>query len=86
MKENYHINLRCATCGSEDHFESNEDKSFIKCTCCNREYPGGIEELQEYNQEAIEEVKEQVKQDVINQIQDSFKKAFKDNKTIKIKI
>ena len=45
LKDNYEIRLRCATCGCEDQFEFNDDKSYIKCTFCNREYFGGIEEL-----------------------------------------
>ena len=45
LRNNYTIKLRCATCGSDEHFEFNEDKSYIKCTMCNREYFGGIEEL-----------------------------------------
>ena len=30
LKESYTVQLRCATCGSDDHFEFNEDKSYIK--------------------------------------------------------
>ena len=56
LKDSYEVRLRCATCGCEEHFESNEDKSYIKCTFCNREYLGGIEELKEFNQEAFDEV------------------------------
>lgn len=30
LKDNYEIRLRCATCGGEDQFEFNDDKSYIK--------------------------------------------------------
>ena len=43
MKDNYSysIQLRCIVCGSEEHFDYNEDKSYIKCTNCGKEYFGG---------------------------------------------
>lgn len=85
FKDNYTINLRCATCGSDDHFEFNDDKSYIKCTICNREYLGGIKELKELNEEAIEEVKEQIAKDANSYLQKELLKAFKGNKHIKIK-
>ena len=69
MKDLYSIKLRCATCGNEDFFEFNNDKSFIKCTFCNREYTGGIEELKELNNDVMEEVKEEIQQDAIKHIQ-----------------
>ena len=49
MKDDYHkyIALRCATCGSCSDFEFNDDKTYIKCTKCNREYHGGYDELVE---------------------------------------
>lgn len=61
MQTEYSLKLRCATCGCDDKFEFNEDKSYVKCTFCNREYFGGIEELKELNIDAIDEVKEQIK-------------------------
>ena len=80
LKDSYEIRLRCATCGCEEQLEFNEDKSYIKCTFCNREYFGGIEELKELNQEAFDEVK-----DAASYIKDQLKNAFKGNKHIKIK-
>ena len=53
LKDNYEIRLRYTTCGCEDQFEFNEDKSYIKCTFCNREYFGGIEELKELPTDGI---------------------------------
>lgn len=91
MKESYDrsIPLRCVVCGSADDFEFNEDKSYIKCKKCNKEYPGGYDELVELNQSAIQEeidaVKEEVKEDLEKDIHDMFMKAFKGNKFIKIK-
>jgi hypothetical protein len=91
MRKNYNksIQLRCVVCGSADDFEFNEDKSYIKCTKCNREYPGGYDELVELNQalidEEIEATKQEVKEDLEKDIQDMLKKAFKGNKHFKIK-
>lgn len=85
MQTEYSLKLRCATCGCDDKFEFNEDKSYVKCTFCNREYFGGIEELKELNIDAIDEVKEQIKRNAAKYVQDEFKKAFKGNKFVKFK-
>lgn len=85
LKDNYTVKLRCATCGCEDHFEFNDDKSYVKCTMCNREYLGGIEELKELNEEAFDELKGQIADDAKSYIQDELRKAFKGNKFIKFK-
>ena len=85
LKDNYEIRLRCATCGCEEQFEFNDDKSYIKCTFCNREYIGGIEELKELNQEALDDVKEEIQKDAESYIKDQLKRAIKRNKHIKIK-
>lgn len=90
MKNDYSksITLRCITCGGED-FEFNEDKSYIKCNLCNREYFGGYDELIELNEESITEgvgaFKAEVTSDIEKDITDMFKKAFSGNKFIKIK-
>lgn len=91
MKNNYgkSIRLRCEVCGSDSDFESNEDKTYIKCTKCNREYLGGYDELVELNRSLIdaeiEATKQEVKEDLEKEIQNMLKKAFKGNKYIKIK-
>lgn len=85
LKNNYEIRLRCAICGCEDQFEFNDDKSYIKCAFCNKEYFGGIEELKELNNEAFEDAKKEIQKDAASYIKDQFKKAFKGNKHIKIK-
>ena len=83
MKDYYNVRLRCVTCGCDDQFESNEDQSYIKCTFCNREYWGGIEELKELNIENFEEVKEQIREDASKYIHDELKRMFRGNKYIK---
>jgi|LSQX01.3.fsa_nt_gb hypothetical protein len=50
------VQLICDTCGDTDNFESNADKSHIKCNTCDREYHGGYDELVEYNQQRIKEI------------------------------
>ena len=83
LRNNYTIKLRCATCGSDEHFEFNEDKSYIKCTMCNREYFGGIEELKELNVDVFDEVKNQIEEDAKSYIKGELREAFKDCKNIK---
>lgn len=91
MKDNYSFNirLRCVVCGSEDNFECNGDKSYIKCTNCGKEYFGGYDELVECNQELIAEAKElvvdEIDKDLQKDINSLFKNAFKGNKFIKFK-
>lgn len=91
MKENYNIEvkLQCNVCGSEDQFEFNEDKTFVKCENCGKEYFGGYEELKECNQHLIEnsikEMKKDVTQDLKKDLNDMLKNAFGNNKNFKIK-
>lgn len=85
MKKVYKGNLRCDTCGYTDSFEFNEDKSYIKCNKCGREYLGGYEELLKYNQEPIEQIKAQIKDDVEVYIKQSLQNALKGSKHLKIK-
>lgn len=68
---------RCATCGCQDVFEYNEDQSFIKCLNCGREYPGGKDELLEYNSEELEALKEGMAQEVKSALEKEFKSIFK---------
>lgn len=85
MKTQYEGNLKCATCQSETHFEYNEDRTYIKCTNCNREYLGGYGELLDLNQEAIDIVKKAIAKDVKKEFYDNMKDALKGNKFIKFK-
>lgn len=83
MKRNYDrsIPLRCVICGSANNFEYNDDKTYVKCTLCNREYLGGEAELIEMNEamiaEEVEVLKEEVTKDVEKEIRDVIMKAFK---------
>lgn len=85
MKTEYDIKFRCSTCGSEDQFEFNEDKSYIKCKMCGREYLGGIEKLKKLNSDVKDSVKEEIAKEMKSEILSSFRKAFGNSKHIKIK-
>lgn len=90
MKDHYNINvsLLCITCGG-GQFDYNEDKTYVKCQTCNREYLKGYDELVELNEqqinEATEELGNEIAKDAMNDITKSFKKAFKNSKIFKIK-
>jgi len=91
LKDNYSfsVQLKCIVCGHDDCFESNDDKSFIKCTNCGKEYFGGYDELVDCNNEIINEgidaKTEEIHSDVVKEINDMIKNAFSGNKHIKIK-
>ena len=90
MKKDYNktFNLRCISCGDMD-FESNTDKSWIKCNRCGKVYNGGYDELVELNQENIDNEIKKTGTDIIKDVKKDFekklKKAFKNNKNIKFK-
>lgn len=90
MKDSYNktFELRCITCG-DTNFEFNEDKTWVKCNRCEREYNGGYDELVELNQGKIESqlkaTQKEIKKDLGKDIKNMFKKAFKGNKNIKFK-
>ncbi|HAH22478.1 MAG TPA: hypothetical protein DCL77_01705 [Prolixibacteraceae bacterium] len=75
--------LRCATCGNDSSFEFNDEKTYVKCTVCNREYLGGYDELLELNAETIEEMKNEIAVDLKKEIVESLKQSLKGNKNIK---
>ena len=83
MKSNYSksIRLRCIVCGSDSDFEYNEERTFIKCTRCNKEYFGGYDELVELNQEMIannlEDLKIEVAEDLKKELSSSIRRALK---------
>ena len=68
---NRNIKLRCAVCGDDTSFEFNEDKSYVKCTRCGREYFGGYDVV-ELNQELIDQELEDVKREVVADIKRDF--------------
>lgn len=73
---NRNVQLECATCGGQD-FEFNDDKTYIKCNTCEREYLGGYDELVEYNQGKINQTLEDVKHEVKHDVEQAFKDMFK---------
>ena len=85
MKKNYDftVQLRCPVCGSTD-IDITDDKSYGKCNMCNKEFPGGYDELVELNQAHIQDEvdakKEEIQKDLEKDIRDMFKKAFNGNK------
>lgn len=80
MKENYDrsVKLRCITCGDDSSFEPNEDRTYIKCIRCGREYFGGYDEVVELNQELIDQELEDVKREVVADLKRDFNKSLKD--------
>ncbi len=90
MKKNYSfsVTLRCPVCGSTD-IDLTEDNTYGKCNVCNKEFPGGYDELVELNQAnieaAVEDKKEEIYKDVEKELHDRLKKAFNGNKYVKIK-
>ena len=76
LKDSYKIRLRCATCGCDDQFEFNEDKSYVKCTFCK---------LKELNQDAFDEVKEKIEDDAASYLKEELAKALNGCKNIKFK-
>ena len=87
-KYNKSIQLRCVVCGSDSDFEFNEDKTYVKCNKCNREYLSGYDELVELNkgliEEGVEQTKREVAQDIREEINKMFRDAFKGNNHIKL--
>jgi hypothetical protein len=90
MNENYNqsIGLKCLTCG-DNNFTFNDDKSWVKCNRCNREYQGGYNEIVELNQPEINSEIQEMKNVFINnakiELNKIMKNTFKGNKNIKSK-
>lgn len=78
------VSLICATCGQSD-FDHNEDKSWVKCVNCDREYPGGIDELAEFNQASIQDAVNEYGDSLVNDFAKKIESKFKNNKYIKFK-
>jgi len=85
MKNNYNstISLRCITCGGAG-FDFNNDKTYVKCETCGREYLGGYDELVKFNeaniQREVNKKAEEIKKDFVKDLQ----KAFNGSKYFKI--
>ena len=90
MKKSYDktFNLKCIICGDTD-FEYNDDKTWIKCNRCGREYQGGSDELIELNQENInlelEKTKNELTEDIQKDFKEMLKKTLGSNKNINLK-
>lgn len=82
------VPLSCAACVGTD-FDFNEDKTYIKCKTCNREYLGGYNELVAFNSahinEAMANTKKQIVKEFKMEITKSLKAAFRGSKFLKIK-
>lgn len=80
MKESYDksIQLQCITCG-DVNFEFNEDKSWVKCKRCGKEYSGGYNELVELNQAMISHEVDMIKDEFVNDMKDDLREALNGN-------
>jgi hypothetical protein len=77
--------LRCISCG-DTTFEYNDDKSWVKCLCCGKEYLNGYNELLELNKPRIaQELKDTEQKDLQKELKNELEKAFRNNKNIKFK-
>lgn len=78
MKNDYNksVTLRCITCG-DTSLEYNEDKSFIVCERCGREYLGGYDELVALNQPEIDREVEKLGKEALEDGQVAFDKMIK---------
>lgn len=86
MKSNYQtsVSLACQICGGKD-FDVNDDKTFVKCNTCNREYPGGIAELKQMNEQRVQAAVEQLGQNMVADVEKELKKKLRKFKSIKLK-
>jgi len=84
MSKKITVSLLCARCGQGD-FDHNEDKSWVECNNCDREYPGGINELAEFNQSNIQEAVNDLGQSLVDDFAKKMESKFKKNKYIKFK-
>jgi hypothetical protein len=78
------ITLYCQTCGKSD-FNHNDDKTYVQCNECKREYHSGINELLEYNQNQVDAALEQESEKLLDDFAKSLEKQFRNNKFIKFK-
>ncbi|SEI39987.1 hypothetical protein SAMN05216327_101243 [Dyadobacter sp. SG02] len=81
MKNKYQMSvpLVCKSCQSEDIYLS-EDKRFARCNQCQKEYPGGYDELVRANKLRIDaemkKMQAKVVKDAEKKVDDMLKKAF----------
>lgn len=86
MSSNYKtsISLACQTCGGED-FYFNDDKSYVKCNTCNREYFGGYDELVQVNKQRAQAAVERLGKMMLSDAEKNLKKKLRKFKSIKLK-
>lgn len=84
MSKKITVALLCATCGQGD-FDHNDDKSWVKCNNCHREYLGGISELADFNQGGIQDAVEDLGQSLVDDFAKTIESNLKKNKHIKFK-
>ena len=90
MKKDYSfsVTLRCPVCGST-YIDLSGDKTYGKCSICNKVFYRGYDELVELNQTTIDaavaEKKSEFQKDLAKELNDRLKKALKGSKYIKIK-
>lgn len=84
MSTKINVTLNCPTCGQSD-FNHNEDKSYVKCNNCKREFHGGIDELAEFNQVEIENEVQKYGQALLDDFGKKLARDFKNNIRLKFK-
>ena len=90
MKSKYEMSvpLVCKSCQSKDIYLS-EDKRFARCNQCQKEYPGGYDELVSVNQPRIDaelkKLQAKVVKDAEKEMNDMLKKALSGSKFFKMR-
>jgi len=86
MKGPYKISveLKCISCG-DSSFIFNEDKTWVRCTRCEKEYPGGYNELVQFNQEDINQGIQETKNEMAKDLKETILKASKGNGRFRLK-
>ncbi len=86
MKTEFNTQLKCATCGNDSSLEFNEDKSYVKCNNCGREYLGGLDELVELNTDTVEETRAAMEREAQDHIRKELQKSLGKSMNMKIKL
>jgi len=79
------VDLKCITCGDSTRFDFNEDKTWVKCLRCEREYPGGYNELVQCNQEAINQGIQETKNEMAKNLKETILKASRGKGRFRLK-
>ncbi|MFZ4862968.1 hypothetical protein ACL9RF_12380 [Sphingobacterium sp. Mn56C] len=84
MSTEINVTLYCPICGQSD-FECNDNKSYVKCNNCEREFHGGIDELAEFNHAEIENEVQKYGQALLDDFAKNLERKFKNNIHLKFK-